>query len=121
MIASFRILSQALHLELGEIHLEISTAAQWGKGALTQVDGGCGHSDLARRVTLPLQMPGMHHGQRFRGFKMSLSLYSAKYSSMLWGPESSHSLPPSHALTATTKALCKLLLQSHEEKEKHLK
>lgn len=125
--AFFRILSQALLLGLREICLEISTTATGGEtepfysGATKQTDRGCGHSELPSCVPLPLQMPGMHRAQRFRGFKMPPSLYSTEYSSVLWGLENSHFLSPCHVVTATVKACCKLLLQSHEEKEKHLK
>lgn len=89
--------------------------------AAKQTDRGCGCLDLPRCLTLPLQMPVMPHAQRFRGFDMSLSLYSAEYFSVLWGLDNSCFLSPCRVVTATIKAHCKLLLQSHEEKEKHLK
>lgn len=90
-------------------------------GAVRQTDGGCGRSHLLSCVTLLFHMPVMHRGQRSRGFKMSRSLYSTEHSNVFWGPENSHFLLPSHLVTATIKACCKLLLQSHHgEKEKHL-
>lgn len=120
--AFFRIPGQALLLGLREISLEISTTATGGKrkqfivGPQGSLDGGCGCSDLPSCVTLPLQTPAMHCGQRFGGFKMCLSLCSTEYSGVPWGHENSHFLPPCHGVAATIKACCKLLLQSHEEK-----